>query len=175
MPFQIKALGGLDAKIDATGGAWSLGQMQLMCLARAALKTVPVLCLDEATAAMDPHTEAHVLEIIERLFSNRTTFTVAHRCAPLPPPAGGLGSTVLGAWACSARPLQTLGLPFQPATAPVHPPLPCCAWAPWRLLLCIASLGRLWLFVPCPAPVVPLPSPLLPALPPPPLPAGWTP
>ena len=50
-----------------------------MCLARAALKKVPVLCLDEATAAMDPNTEAHVLEIIERLFSERTTLTIAHR------------------------------------------------------------------------------------------------
>ena len=73
-------MGGLDGKIDGTGGnAWSIGQQQLMCLARAALKKVPVLCLDEATAAMDPNTEAHVLEIIERLFSDRTTFTIAHR------------------------------------------------------------------------------------------------
>ncbi len=77
---QAKAAGGLEGKIDGTGGnAWSLGQQQLMCLARAALKKVPVLCLDEATAAMDPHTEAQVLEIIERLFSERTTFTIAHR------------------------------------------------------------------------------------------------
>jgi ABC-type multidrug transport system fused ATPase/permease subunit len=82
--LQVNSIGGLDAKIDATGGnAWSLGQQQLMCLARAALKKVPVLCLDEATAAMDPHTEAHVLEIIERLFSDRTTFTIAHRWAAL--------------------------------------------------------------------------------------------
>lgn len=77
---QVKACGGLDGKIDGTGGnAWSIGQQQLMCLARAALKKVPVLCLDEATAAMDPKTEGVVLEIIERLFSERTTFTVAHR------------------------------------------------------------------------------------------------
>ena len=76
---QAKACGGLDGVIDATSAAWSLGQQQLMCLARAELKKVPVLCLDEATAAMDPHTEAHVLEIIERLFSDRTTFTIAHR------------------------------------------------------------------------------------------------
>lgn len=79
-PPQAKACGGLDGKLDGTGGnAWSLGQQQLMCLARAALKKVPVLCLDEATAAMDPHTEAEVLEIIERLFADRTTFTIAHR------------------------------------------------------------------------------------------------
>lgn len=77
---QVRANGGLDAHLDGTGGqAWSLGQQQLMCLARAHLKKVPVLCLDEATAAMDPHTEAHVLEIIERIFSERTTLTIAHR------------------------------------------------------------------------------------------------
>lgn len=77
---QVKSIGGLDARLDGTGGnAWSLGQQQLMCLARAALKRVPVLCLDEATAAMDPHTEAHVLEIIERIFPDRTTLTIAHR------------------------------------------------------------------------------------------------
>lgn len=86
---QVKSLGGLDAIIDATNGAWSLGQMQLVCLARAALKKVPVLCLDEATAAMDPHTEAYVLEIIERLFSDRTTFTIAHRWG-----VGGSGGAV---------------------------------------------------------------------------------
>jgi ABC-type multidrug transport system fused ATPase/permease subunit len=78
--IKVTKAGGLDGKIDGTGGnAWSIGQQQLMCLARAALKKVPVLCLDEATAAMDPQTEAHVLEIIERLFSERTTFTIAHR------------------------------------------------------------------------------------------------
>ncbi|KAI8468106.1 MAG: hypothetical protein J3K34DRAFT_479395 [Monoraphidium minutum] len=77
---QVRSAGGLDARLDGTGGnAWSLGQQQLMCLARAALKKVPVLCLDEATAAMDPHTEAHVLEIIERIFHDRTTLTIAHR------------------------------------------------------------------------------------------------
>jgi hypothetical protein len=81
---QVEHVGGLDAKLDGTGaGSWSLGQQQLMCLARAALKKVPILCLDEATAAMDPHTEAYVLEIIERLFSDRTTLTIAHRWACL--------------------------------------------------------------------------------------------
>lgn len=75
---QVSGIGGLDAKVDGTGG-WSLGQMQLMCLARAALKKVPVLCLDEATAAMDPHTEEEVLVTIAKLFSERTTLTIAHR------------------------------------------------------------------------------------------------
>jgi len=75
-----KSAGGLDGRLDGTGGqAWSLGQQQLMCLARAALKASPVLCLDEATAAMDPHTEQLVTTIIKRIFSDRTTITIAHR------------------------------------------------------------------------------------------------
>lgn len=77
----VASVGGLDAAIDGTGGqAWSLGEQQLVCLARAALKSVPVLCLDEATASMDPHTEAAVVEIIDQLFAERTTLTIAHRC-----------------------------------------------------------------------------------------------
>ncbi|WIA12457.1 hypothetical protein OEZ85_012492 [Tetradesmus obliquus] len=77
---QVRGAGGLDGKVDGTGGqAWSLGQQQLVCLCRAALRNVPVLCLDEATAAMDPHTEQEVQAVIKRVFQDRTTLTIAHR------------------------------------------------------------------------------------------------
>ena len=77
---QVHATGGLDGKVDGTGGqAWSLGQQQLVCLARAALRNVPILCLDEATASLDPHTEQEVQAIIRKLFTERTTLTIAHR------------------------------------------------------------------------------------------------
>ena len=77
---QVRGCGGLDGKVDGTGGqAWSLGQQQLVCLCRAALRQVPVLCLDEATAAMDPHTEQEVQAVIKKMFAERTTLTIAHR------------------------------------------------------------------------------------------------
>jgi ABC-type multidrug transport system fused ATPase/permease subunit len=77
---QVHSTGGLDGKVDGTGGqAWSLGQQQLVCLARAALRNVPILCLDEATASLDPHTEQEVQAIIKKLFVERTTLTIAHR------------------------------------------------------------------------------------------------
>ena len=77
---EAKTAGGLSGHLDGTGSSnWSLGQMQLMCLARAALRKVPILCCDEATAAMDPHTEALVIKTIERLFGDRTIVTIAHR------------------------------------------------------------------------------------------------
>lgn len=76
----MKAVGGLEAAVAGTGsGAWSLGQQQLVCLARAYLRRVPVLCLDEATAAMDPHTEQEVQAVIKRVFEPRTIITIAHR------------------------------------------------------------------------------------------------
>ena len=148
--------GGLDARLDGTGGqAWSLGQQQLMCLARAALKKVPILCLDEATAAMDPHTEAHVLEIIERIFSDRTTITVAHRW----------GVCVLAAAALRCAALRC-GRPGRavlclPASLPcLH--LPACCLRP--SVLCLRP--RCCLPIP---PLTPPPSPpSCPLLP------GWT-
>ena len=71
--------GKLQAYLDGGDGSWSLGQKQLVCLARAALSHSPVLCLDEATAALDPETESHVLGIIAELFADRTVLTIAHR------------------------------------------------------------------------------------------------
>jgi ATP-binding cassette, subfamily C (CFTR/MRP), member 1 len=77
---QAAACGGLDGYVAGSGSdRWSVGQMQLVCLIRAALNKVPIVCMDEATAALDPHTEAHVLEVAERLFKTRTVLTIAHR------------------------------------------------------------------------------------------------
>jgi ABC-type methionine transport system ATPase subunit len=59
---QMEAVGGLRGAVAGSGAdCWSVGQMQLVCLARASLNNVPIVCMDEATAALDPHTEKHVL------------------------------------------------------------------------------------------------------------------
>lgn len=77
---QTTEAGGLGGMVSGFGSdSWSLGQMQLVCLARAGLNKVPIVCMDEATAALDPHTEHAVLAIAGRLFAERTVLTVAHR------------------------------------------------------------------------------------------------
>jgi ATP-binding cassette subfamily B protein/subfamily B ATP-binding cassette protein MsbA len=74
---------GYDTVLGERGATLSGGQKQRLAIARALLKDAPVLILDEPTAALDAHTEALLLEALERLMTGRTTLIIAHRLSTI--------------------------------------------------------------------------------------------
>ena len=78
----VRALpGGFRHPVGERGQGLSAGQRQLIALARAELADPDLLLFDEATAALDPATEAAVLAASHRVTARRTAFVVAHRLA----------------------------------------------------------------------------------------------
>ena len=70
---------GLDTVLGPSGTALSAGEEQLVAFARLLVRHVRVVVLDEATARMDPVTEARVVAASQRLLAGRTGILVAHR------------------------------------------------------------------------------------------------
>lgn len=74
---------GLETEVGEEGRALSMGQRQLVALARILLQNPSILILDEATASVDPLTEAQIQESLDVVLADRTAIVIAHRLSTI--------------------------------------------------------------------------------------------
>ncbi len=74
---------GLQTEVGERGSSLSMGQRQLVAIARVLLQDPAIFILDEATASIDPLTETLIQEGLEVLLGNRTSIVIAHRLSTI--------------------------------------------------------------------------------------------
>nr|QGP74118.1 ABCC transporter [Sedum alfredii] len=83
METKVASVGGLDIILKDPGTLFSIGQRQLICLARALLKSSKVLCLDECSANVDTETATILQNAISSECMGVTVITIAHRISTI--------------------------------------------------------------------------------------------
>ncbi len=81
--FIVKLEKGYDQEVGESGNSLSVGQKQLISLARAVLSKPEVFIMDEATSSVDTLTEALIQRGMEALMTGRTSFIIAHRLSTI--------------------------------------------------------------------------------------------
>jgi ATP-binding cassette, subfamily B, bacterial len=81
--FIMELPEGYESQVGERGVRLSGGERQRIAVARAFLKDAPVLILDEPTSSVDSRTELVIIDALDRLMANRTTFIIAHRLSTI--------------------------------------------------------------------------------------------